>query len=110
MFEGLWTVHFNSNLQLFGSGVLILCHDKSLLGGDAGYYYTGKYEITDSNSKIRGELDVIRYEPGYISVFGNLGNFHLNFSGQLSENNFTAVASVPNIPGLQLNVEGEKKV
>ena len=110
MFEGLWTVHFNSNLQLFGSGVLILCHDKSLLGGDAGYYYTGKYEITDSNSKIRGELDVIRYEPGYISVFGNLGSFHLNFSGQLSENNFTAVASVPNISGLQLNVEGEKKV
>ena len=70
MFEGLWTVHFNSNLQLFGSGVLILGHDKSLLGGDDGYYYTGRYEITDS--KIKGELDVVRYEPGHISVFGNL--------------------------------------
>lgn len=110
MFEGLWTVHFNSNLQLFGNGVLILGRDKSLLGGDEGYYYTGKYEITESNSKIKGELDVIRYEPGHISVFGNLGNFHLNFEGQLSEDKFTAVGSNPNISGLQLNVKGEKKV
>jgi len=108
MLEGLWTVHFNSNLQLFGSGVLILGHDKSLLGGDAGYYYTGRYEIT--GSEIKGELDVIRYEPSHISVFGNLGNFHLNFNGQVSEDKFTAVGLIPNLPGLQLNVEGEKKV
>ena len=110
MFEGLWTVHFKSNLQMFGSGVLILGHDKSLLGGDAGYYYTGRYEITDSNSKIKGELDVIRYEPGHISVFGNLGSFHLSFDGQVSEDKFTAVGSIPNLSGLQLNVEGEKNV
>jgi hypothetical protein len=106
--EGLWIVYFSSNLEMSGNGVLILGSDKSLLGGDIGYYYTGKYELTGSN--IKAELDVIRYEPSSISVFGNLGNFHLRFEGQLSGNEFTAVGSIPNLPGLQLNVKGEKKV
>jgi len=108
MVDSLWTVHFGSNLKMFGNGVLILEDDKRLLGGDAGYYYIGKYELT--GSKIMGELDVIRYEPSHISVFGNLGNFHLKFKGQLSEDEFTAVGSIPDIPGLELNIKGEKKV
>ena len=108
MVEGLWIVYFSSNLEMSGNGVLVLGPDKSLLGGDVGYYYTGRYELTGSN--IKGELDVIRYEPSYISVFGNLGNFHLNFEGQFSENKFTAVGSISNVPGLQINVRGEKKV
>lgn len=106
--EGLWVVHFSSNLEMFGNGVLILEPDKRLLGGDIGYYYTGKYERTGSN--MTAELDVIRYEPSCISVFGNLGNFHLNLKGQFSEKEFTAEGSIPSIPGLKLNVKGEKKV
>lgn len=108
MVDSLWTVHFSSNLKMFGSGVLILEDDKRLLGGDAGYYYIGKYELT--GSKIMGELDVIRYEPSHISVFGNLGSFHIKFKGQLSEDEFIAVGSIPDIPGLELNIKGEKKV
>jgi hypothetical protein len=106
--EGLWVVYFSSNLEMSGTGVLILEHDKRLLGGDIGYYYIGKYESTGSD--ITAELDVIRYEPSSISVFGNLGNFHLSLKGQFSGNKFTAEGSNPNIPGLKINVIGEKKV
>ena len=106
--EGLWIVHFNSNLGMFGNGVLILEPDKSLLGGDSGYYYTGKYERTGSD--ITAELNVIRYEPSSISVFGNLGSFHLNLKGTVSENKFTTEGSISHIPGLKINVSGEKKI
>jgi len=106
MVDGLWTVEFSSALNLYGSGVLVL-HKKRLLGGDAGYYYSGKYDV--KNNTICGEVDVIRFDENSISVVGDLDQFCLTFTGQLSEDEFTGVAEVKNKPGLMVNIRCRRK-
>ncbi|MBN1795361.1 MAG: hypothetical protein JW804_01680 [Sedimentisphaerales bacterium] len=110
MVEGLWAVSFNSNLQMYGTGVLVLDSEKRVLGGDAGYYYVGKYWLTESDAVVQAEIDVIRYEPSSISVFGNLNNFRIMFQGQISDKEFTCTGTVSNIEGLKIEVKGTKKV
>jgi len=106
MVDGLWTVEFSSALNLFGSGVLVLCN-KKILGGDAGYYYSGEYDV--KNKTIRGEVDIIRFDKNSISVVGDLDQFRMMFTGQLSEDEFTGVAQVKNKPGLTINIRGRRK-
>ena len=106
MVDGLWTVEFSSALNLFGNGVLVL-YKKRLLGGDAGYYYSGEYDV--KNNTIRGEVDVTRFDENSISIVGDLDQFHLTFTGQLSENEFTGVAEVKNKPGLTVNIRCRRK-
>jgi len=106
MVDGLWTVEFSSALNLFGSGVVVL-HEKRLLGGDAGYYYSGQYDV--KNNTIRGEIDVIRFDQNSISVVGDVDQFGLTFTGQLSEDEFTGVAEVRDKPGLTINIRCRRK-
>jgi hypothetical protein len=106
MVDGLWTVEFSSALNLFGRGVLVLYKQK-LLGGDAGYYYSGEYDV--KNNTIRGEVDVIRFDENSISVVGDLDQFCLTFTGQLSEDEFTGEAKVKNKPDLTIKIQCRKK-
>ena len=106
MVDGLWTVEFSSALNLFGYGVLVL-YKKRLLGGDAGYYYSGEYDV--KNNTIRGEVDVTRFDENSISIVGDLDQFHLTFTGQLSDDEFTGVAEVKNKPGLSINLLCRRK-
>ncbi|MBW1649329.1 MAG: hypothetical protein JRJ44_01375 [Deltaproteobacteria bacterium] len=46
MYDGLWTVEFVATIHRYGNGVLVFNQNR-LLGGDAGYYYSGKYNIDD---------------------------------------------------------------
>ena len=106
MVDGLWTVEFSSALNLFGSGVLVLCK-KRLLGGDAGYYYSGQYDV--KNNTIRGKVDVVRFDQNSVSVVGDLDQFCLIFTGQLSDDEFTGVAEVKDKPGLTINIRCRRK-
>ncbi|MHC4509421.1 MAG: hypothetical protein ACYTAO_10765 [Planctomycetota bacterium] len=83
MIDGLWTIEFISLDNLYGAGVLVL-KDGRLLGGDAGYYYSGEYR--EKGEKIQGVATITRFEPNSISVFGNYGQFTLCFSGKLEQN------------------------
>jgi len=106
MVDGLWTVEFSSTLDLFGSGVLVLCN-KRILGGDAGYYYSGEYDV--KNNTIHGKVDVIRFDEKSISVVGDLDQFCLTFTGELSDDEFSGVAQVSNKPGLTINMWCRRK-
>lgn len=108
MMNGLWTVHFDSTLNRFGQGVLVL-NDGKLLGGDEGYYYSGTYKVTDS--KIYGDINVTRYDSEYKSVIGDLDDFHFNFSGKVNDDyHFEAVAPVNEKENLYIKIKGNKKV
>jgi hypothetical protein len=105
MFDGLWTVEFMSTINRFGRGVVVLLNGR-LFGGDAGYYYSGTYEI--KGNKIEGLANVTRYDETHTSVFGNLGQFKLKFSGEISSLHFSASASIIDKPD-KLRLEGYKK-
>ena len=105
-FNGLWTVEFISTVNRFGKGVLVLL-DGRLLGGDAGYYYSGRYEIIGNT--IKGNVNVTRFDANSISVLGDINQFALSFSGDINSTNISAAASLVSAPKLQIRLIGNKK-
>ena len=85
MLEALWTAEFSSNQNIFGSGVVIFETDR-IFGGDAQYYYTGKYEV--NNGELSGNLTITHYAGEPWSIFGTVRSFNLELSGTLDDNSF----------------------
>lgn len=106
MIDGLWTVEFISTLNRAGQGVLVFNNGR-LLGGDAGYYYSGSYKVT--GSRIEGIVNVNRYDPKNLSVFGDIDRFALSFSGDINDYHFAAAATITNKPQFQIKIIGNKK-
>jgi len=106
MYDGLWAIEFEASLG-YGCGVLVF-NGTQVMGGDAGYYYSGKIK---TEGKMSGEVNVIRFAPNAISVFGNLDSFTLLIKdGEINESSFTANAFVKGAEKLLIKVKGEKKV
>jgi hypothetical protein len=83
MLEALWSIEFGSNYGFLGAGVVIF-ETGRIFGGDAQYYYTGTYDISDG--KINAQVNVTRYSEHGVSVFGTTETeFRLNITGQIQE-------------------------
>ncbi len=107
MYDGLWTVEFIAMTGLSGTGVIVLNNGR-LLGGDAGYYYSGKYKIR--GDVFEGEISVVRFDKNSISVFGELDRFGLNFKGKMQNGNrLEAVATFAENPNMQMVIKGTKR-
>lgn len=106
MVEGLWTIEFASPIGLFGTGVLVLT-DRRLLGGDAGYYYSGEYTVTDHH--IDGKAEIVRFNRNSLSVFGDMDSFTLDFHGEISKNSIEGVASLAGRPESAARIRCSKK-
>lgn len=105
--DGLWVIEFGTD-QDWGSGVLVF-NGTQVLGGDFGYYYSGEIKIIDG--KIEGAVNVARFNPNAISVFGNIESFTLLLEeGTIDETNFTAKATIRGTQGVSIEIKGEKKV
>ena len=104
--NGLWTIDFLSTINLVGSGVLIMNHGR-ILGGDEGFYYAGSYNT--SHNEIFAEIKVTRFKSDHISVFGNIGQFTLDFKGTLQDRTLEGRASVKTNPTLKIQIKGTKK-
>jgi hypothetical protein len=104
--NGLWTVEFISTFNRAGQGVLVM-NGGRLLGGDAGYYYSGTYKVR--GTRIEGNVNIIRYDPTHFSVFGDIDHFTLSFTGDIDDYHFTAAATIPTKPEFQIKFTGNKK-
>jgi hypothetical protein len=49
MISGIYSARFESNKGLNGSGVAVFSGN-AVHGGDASFYYRGKYKLDDNNS------------------------------------------------------------
>lgn len=107
MINGLWTIEFISTLSRGGTGVLVL-HDGRLLGGDNGYFYTGRYSFT--GDAIDGSIDVVRFNLNVISVFGDADRFSLTFRGNVSEDiTIDGIAELEGRTDLRVQIKCKKK-
>jgi len=52
---------------------------------------------------------VARFTPGYISVFGDIDQFQLDFDAVFTENSFEGKASISGHPNLTMEIRGNKK-
>nr|VFK20493.1 MAG: T3SS negative regulator,GrlR [Candidatus Kentron sp. LFY] len=106
MLNGLWTVEFETTMNRYGRGVLVINNGRAL-GGDTGYYYSGTCNAIDH--KIDADLIIIRYHVNSTSVFGNLDYFQLRINGKLDKYDFRATGSIPEIPEMGILIKGKKK-
>ena len=98
------TYVFCSLVGAYGEGIVVV-KQGSINGGDPGYLYTGQF--SSNGDSLSGQLNVKRWNPGHVSVFGPLDNFDLQFSGkEIGANSFTASGGVPSHPGLAINIAG----
>ncbi|MHC4394798.1 MAG: GrlR family regulatory protein [Planctomycetota bacterium] len=106
MFDGLWVIEFKTEND-FGCGVLVF-NGSQVLGGDFGYYYSGRINTTGNMS---GEVNVVRFNPNVTSVFGNYDSFTLLINnGTINETSFKATATVKGAEHLSIEISGKKKV
>lgn len=107
MIDGLWTIEFISTISRAGAGVIVL-RDNRLLGGDNGYYYTGQYNLT--NCSINGSVDITRFNPLIISVFGDIDHLSLTFKGKLSvDDTIEGTANREGMPEMRIQIRCKKK-
>ena len=105
MVDGLWTIEFISSMGV-GTGVMVLTENR-LLGGDAGYYYSGEYTVADHH--IRGKAEIVRFDRNSLSVFGDLPSFTLGFDGKISEDSIEGTAHLSGQPELKAQIRCRKK-
>ena len=107
MNDGLWSVKFQTNLGLFGQGVVVVVGSR-VLGGDSSFYYEGHLKV--SADLMEGEITVIRFAQTLTSVFGNLEKFKLVLSGKIEEGKRMLMTGyLAENPSMKLTVTGEKR-
>jgi hypothetical protein len=104
--DGLWTIEFISTLHLVGSGIVVL-HNNRLLGGDEGFYYSGRYDT--QNGRICGTINVTRHNPKSLSVFGNIGQFTMKMEGEVQDYSIEGTACIQDKPDQKLRIVCTKK-
>jgi len=107
MENGIYHVRFASSIGGAGEG-LVVVKDDAVNGGDAGYLYLGKLKA--SGQTLSGQLQVQRWNPNTVSVFGPLGNFALNLVGQANAANdsFTVTGGMAGQPNLKITITGRR--
>jgi len=78
MSQGVFEVHFRSNIQDFGSG-LVFIKDGSVNGSDANFLYQGK--IPAESGDFETQINVHQWQAGNTHVFGGTGGFVLEAKG-----------------------------
>ena len=104
MQEGIYHVRFSSSTRDSGEGLVVI-KQGSANGGDAGYLYLGKLKTTGES--LTGQLNIKRWNPGHVSVFGPLDNFDLQLSGKVTPGNgFSVSGGIASQPGLTITIVG----
>lgn len=107
MIEALWSVEFRSNLQLIGSGIVVL-ETGRVFGGDSAMIYIGSYHV--SGNDIKAKLHIQRYAnvPGMISVTG-LNDYQLELSGKIDQKEIVLHGQVVGAPDIQMVVRAVRR-
>jgi hypothetical protein len=78
--EGLWTATFGDGRVVHNGGVVIL-DGGMILGGDANFYYDGRYEI--ASTEVRAEFRVTHYHGDRHTLYGDhQSHFSVIFQGK----------------------------
>jgi hypothetical protein len=108
MKPGIYHVKFAAvSSHNVGEGLAVF-GDGKVNGGDPGYIYQGSYELVES--KVKAKLHVKRWNPSFVSIFGNFAEFDLAFEGQMPADwsLFYAEGTVVQYPQLRITVNGRR--
>jgi hypothetical protein len=103
--DGFWIVRF-TGANIYGSGVVVLANGK-LFGGESGFYYIGTYEADGKVLKAR--VMIRNFDPAVQSGFGIVGDYEMDISVVLQDNEMTGTAMLTNQPKHSLGIHLTKK-
>lgn len=103
--EGLWTVAFQSNFQIIGTGVAVFTKDR-ILGGDTFYYYDGNVSIQGNLAE--ATIKVVRFNKAGMAIFGNLDSFNLKVSGDVSASEMELHGNMLEQPNMKITIRCKK--
>ncbi|PTX91251.1 GrlR family regulatory protein [Opitutus sp. ER46] len=107
MNPGIYHVKFTSSRHTYGEGLAVF-RNGTINGGDLGYYYLGRFEVTPAG--VTAQLKIRKWNPPIDSVFGNLAEFDLELKGTMAADHttFSVTGSTPQRPGASITVTGQR--
>ncbi len=107
MLEALWSVEFlSTTTQGYGAGVIVFESNRAF-GGDAQYFYIGRYELV--HDTLKAEAKVTHYAGLPNSVFGPRKEFTLKLEGKIAEPMFDLKGYLVEQPGMKIIVRLTKR-
>jgi T3SS negative regulator,GrlR len=103
--DGFWILQFKG-AEVYGSGVAVLANGK-LFGGESGFYYIGTYEAEGKMLKAR--VVIRNFDPAVQSGFGIVGDYEMDVSVVVQDDNMTGTAMIANQPQHSLGIRLTKK-
>lgn len=106
--DGIYKVTLSTPDGHNGVGIVVISGG-AVNGGDPAYTYQGRVDA--EGDKLNAVIDVVRYDPKEVSIFGPLDNFQLHFTGTLQQDGKAFSASgeaTPDPKKIRLNLSGER--
>ena len=104
MIEALWSVEFETSLNMAGKGVVVFENGR-MYGGDSAMIYTGSYDI-DHDSVIHCKIKVDKfaeYTPEMASTLG-FDSFNLQVSGKIDPKKMKLSGHVVEDPSRKITI------
>jgi T3SS negative regulator,GrlR len=104
MKNGLYTAEFiNADNSDSGTGIVVI-RNGTINGGDRGYTYQGRFKRQEYGLDL--QINVKRWNPEWISIFGDTEEFNLKFEGRFSpeDTSLTLTGSDEESPGHQMTI------
>jgi T3SS negative regulator,GrlR len=108
MRSGIYQVTFSSpTTRVSGEGLAVV-KDGTINGGDLGYLYTGKFNVSDTT--LSSKLKVKQWRPNFSGVFGNLPQFELDLAGRIAEDwqSFSVKGGIVGNPQTTILIDGKR--
>ena len=107
MISGIYSAVFASNnANLVGNGVAIFS-GYAIYGGNASFYYKGKYQRHDGNN-VSAQVEVVHYSGTPDSVLGPRETFRLSLNGSINDQGFTLSGQIVGEPASQITIALKK--
>jgi hypothetical protein len=103
--DGLWIVQFTGK-DILGSGVVVFSNGK-VFGGETGFYYIGTYEV--DSKVVKARVMIRNFDPNIPSGFGIDGDYEMDVSAMLQDNQMTGTAMITDQPQHSLGIRLTKK-
>ena len=103
--DGLWIVQFTGK-EILGSGVAVFINGK-VVGGETGFYYIGTYEA--DGKAVKARVVIRNFDPAMPNGFGFVGDYEMDVSAMIQDNQMTGTAMITNQPQHSLGIRLTKK-
>ena len=107
MLEALWSVDFQSNSQMWGTGVAVF-ETGRVLGGDSAMVYIGEFSV-DPNGTVHAEIKVSRYSTVPMPSVVGMENFTLSVKGKADRKEMKLTGVVKEDPSRTITIHAVRR-